>query len=287
MSEGPPPRPVLGDLASSDPKTEFLAYLDQKTVYPEVGAWEESDEEPEATENAAAPDRKRLRSKTANTDTANEPRRKSAKSPATAGGKVRGIPNTDRKSAEKMEDASWIAAQATAAVSRPAAGDGAEMQPWCEAISCSADQWLQMRREEAEGRLVVPMFCMSRIWGGGWGGQCTVPREAGSELCRAHEKQLTRQGYLTHGRIDGPIPPKKRKEYEMWQAKLQREGAQKGCDAGTAATMNDGDSFSEARWRAMGPGAGESARAYSYRTGGSPANQKPGTAASRRKRSAP
>ena len=35
----------------------------------------------------------------------------------------------------------------------------------------------------------------------------------------------TSQGYLTHGRIDGPVPPKKQKEFEVTQARLKRQGS--------------------------------------------------------------
>merc|ERR1712225_177845 len=68
---------------------------------------------------------------------------------------------------------------------------------------------------------VNELFCASRIWGGGWGGQCTRPRLQGDTYCTLHRTELDRQGYLTHGRIDGAIPPKKRKEFEKWQSVLR------------------------------------------------------------------
>ncbi|CAE8621583.1 unnamed protein product [Polarella glacialis] len=115
---------------------------------------------------------------------------------------------------------------------------------------------------------------MSRIWGGGWGGQCTLPQFPGGAYCDSHEKQLKRQGYLTHGRIDGPIPPKKRKEFEMWQGKLKKQHASSdaaGSAEGNVVTLTDGTGFDESSWRSMGVGAGESRRAYRYRTGQEPA----------------
>ena len=37
------------------------------------------------------------------------------------------------------------------------------------------------------------------------------------------------QGYLTHGRIDGPVPPKKQREFELAQARLKRKASEAGC----------------------------------------------------------
>ena len=39
------------------------------------------------------------------------------------------------------------------------------------------------------------LLCMSRIWGGGWCGQCATAIVAGSEYCKLHKDQLARQGY--------------------------------------------------------------------------------------------
>merc|ERR1712176_1484790 len=108
------------------------------------------------------------------------------------------------------------------------------------------------------------LFCASRIWGGGWGSQCTHRRLHGDTYCSAHKAELLRQGYLTHGRIDGPIPPKKKLEFEKWQAKLS--GRRVGASA-DLSTMTDSSSFSEEKWRQMKRGAGESARAFEFRTG--------------------
>lgn len=66
--------------------------------------------------------------------------------------------------------------------------------------------------------------------------------------------------------------PKKRKEFEMWQAKLKTK--QEALSEPTAnfkkegdVTLTDGTDFDESTWRTMGVGAGESRRAYFYRTG--------------------
>merc|ERR1712232_849158 len=60
--------------------------------------------------------------------------------------------------------------------------------------------------------------------------------------------------------MGGPIPPKKRLEFEKWQKILA--GKQ-----GNQTTLSDTADFSEATWRTMCRGAGESDRAYAYRAG--------------------
>jgi len=49
--------------------------------------------------------------------------------------------------------------------------------------------------------------CMSRVWNGGKGGQCSKSPAEGSDLCALHQKNLN------HGRVDGPIPEAKLKEF--------------------------------------------------------------------------
>eukprot|EP00434_Breviolum_minutum_P007893 symbB.v1.2.006964.t2/scaffold348.1/size222345/3 len=69
---------------------------------------------------------------------------------------------------------------------------------------------------EAREKSAAPaLFCTARVWGGGWGAQCSRARVPGNQFCDMHQKQLKAQGYLTHGQIDGPIPPKKQKEFEQ------------------------------------------------------------------------
>lgn len=82
-----------------------------------------------------------------------------------------------------------------------------------------------------------------------------------------HKAELQRQSYLTHGRIDGPIPPKKRKEFEKWQDILRSRSENSGARAETKGMLTDSADFSESGWREMGRGAGESARAFEFRTG--------------------
>eukprot|EP00931_Biecheleriopsis_adriatica_P037258 TRINITY_DN21384_c0_g1_i1.p1 TRINITY_DN21384_c0_g1~~TRINITY_DN21384_c0_g1_i1.p1 ORF type:complete len:115 (-),score=24.94 TRINITY_DN21384_c0_g1_i1:124-429(-) len=98
---------------------------------------------------------------------------------------------------------------------------------------------------------------------------------------------MARQGYLTHGRIDGDIPPKKRKEFEEWQAKLKKQhGSLKPSGTCSGVTLTDGAGFDEKSWRNMGRGAGESERAFRYRTGHQAAPENPEGKAPRRKASA-
>lgn len=120
-------------------------------------------------------------------------------------------------------------------------------------------------------------FCASRIWGGGWGGQCTRARRLNGEYCEQHQRELESQGYLTHGRIDGPIPPKKHLEFEKWQKILLRKNAVPSNSGikigfGGAAHLTETPLKMEPEWRAMGRGPSESQRAYEYRTRRRPGN---------------
>ncbi|CAE7373665.1 Zdhhc9 [Symbiodinium microadriaticum] len=55
--------------------------------------------------------------------------------------------------------------------------------------------------------------CMARTWNKGWGGDCTNPKHAdGGDFCQQHLKV-----WRTHGRVDGPVPEKKRAEMLKWQ----------------------------------------------------------------------
>eukprot|EP00746_Dinoflagellata_sp_MGD_P002829 gnl/MRDRNA2_/MRDRNA2_105527_c0_seq1.p1 gnl/MRDRNA2_/MRDRNA2_105527_c0~~gnl/MRDRNA2_/MRDRNA2_105527_c0_seq1.p1 ORF type:complete len:265 (-),score=53.63 gnl/MRDRNA2_/MRDRNA2_105527_c0_seq1:106-900(-) len=56
---------------------------------------------------------------------------------------------------------------------------------------------------------IHPNLCKSRTWAGGKGGQCTKAPVAGSVFCSTHSK-----GPPVHGRVDGPIPEGKLKEFE-------------------------------------------------------------------------
>ena len=64
--------------------------------------------------------------------------------------------------------------------------------------------------------------CMSRIWNNGRGGQCSRARIEGSDYCKSHQQQVKKRGRLTHGRIDGDVPPEKQKEFEAAQSRLKR-----------------------------------------------------------------
>jgi len=58
-------------------------------------------------------------------------------------------------------------------------------------------------------RFVNPKLCMARTWAAGYGCQCTKGVLEGSQLCRLHSKEDA----LAYGRVDGPIPEPKMKEF--------------------------------------------------------------------------
>merc|ERR1712232_1546759 len=58
-------------------------------------------------------------------------------------------------------------------------------------------------------RNIDTSLCMARTWASGRGGQCTKQRSAGSDFCSIHSN-----GLPVHGRVDGPIPKPKLKEFE-------------------------------------------------------------------------
>ena len=232
----------------------FMQYLQKETLYSGEQVWEDCDEEVVAQRHDAA------------TTDASERASK-----------------VHRKS-RKFEDRDWIRAAEVDEVERSAKRVRNQKEQigrrFGTVIDCEGDTWLKREEEEArragKAGVIAPnqLFCLSRIWAGGWGAQCTAARLVGFDYCLLHHQQITRQGYLTHGRIDGKIPPKKRLEFESWQAKLQQKAAPgASSSSGVAAplklvaTMTDDTAFSEEGWRAMGRGAGESKRAFSYRTG--------------------
>ena len=124
----------------------------------------------------------------------------------------------------KMEDPEWIRANKEVAREPVVAGSG----DWL--VDCLLEEtdpqvaMRQLEEREAAGD-VAPFFCVARIWGGGWGGQCRLPHLPGIDYCESHQAQVKRQGYLTHGRIDGPIPPKKHREFRTVQRRLSASSA--------------------------------------------------------------
>jgi|Transcript_110341 high mobility group protein B1 len=52
--------------------------------------------------------------------------------------------------------------------------------------------------------------CLARLWGDGLGAQCNHAPATGSEFCTRHK---SKDAWKTHGRVDGPIPEKKLKEF--------------------------------------------------------------------------
>lgn len=56
---------------------------------------------------------------------------------------------------------------------------------------------------------INPHLCLARTWNQGLGGQCPKARRPGSELCGLHSTK-----WEVHGRVDGPIPELKFREFE-------------------------------------------------------------------------
>lgn len=62
--------------------------------------------------------------------------------------------------------------------------------------------------------------CYARTWNGGMGGQCGKKKVPGSDFCEAHQDE---ESWSAFGRVDGPIPEKKLREFER-EAKKRAEG---------------------------------------------------------------
>lgn len=196
----------------------------------------------------------------------------------------KGTPNVDRKRSSRHEDAQWVRSQsalllrAAPEAGQPAPERSASLFKDFEIHDGFEERFAALRSEEGQRRPALAgraapssVLCASRIWAGGWGGQCTHSPLLGAEYCNQHSREIARQGYLTHGRFDGDIPPKKRKEFEKWQAILRGRDSSIHRVAGSAAaarsTLGDSGSFCEEEWRSAGRGAGESDRAFEHRTG--------------------
>ncbi|CAK9066875.1 TFIIS N-terminal domain-containing protein [Durusdinium trenchii] len=121
--------------------------------------------------------------------------------------------STARKKSSKMEDEEWIATQPHDVSN---AGDEVVDGPFWEVyrLQTSKEEFFQSQE------CCTGFFCMSRVWNEGLGAQCSFPRRPGIDLCQMHNQQLKSQGYLTHGRVDGPIPPKKQNEFDAVAARI-------------------------------------------------------------------
>jgi len=67
-------------------------------------------------------------------------------------------------------------------------------------------------------------LCLARTWNGGQGGQCTKTPASGSEFCKTHQ---TGEKWRTHGRLDGPIPGPKLKEFMRTNSGVIKAGKPK------------------------------------------------------------
>ncbi|CAE8665255.1 unnamed protein product, partial [Polarella glacialis] len=74
------------------------------------------------------------------------------------------------------------------------------------------------RRFSVAEEAVDKDVCQARTWFKGLGGQCLQPKKVGedgklTEFCETHSARSGRAGWQVHGRIDGPIPQAKLKEF--------------------------------------------------------------------------
>ena len=68
-------------------------------------------------------------------------------------------------------------------------------------------------------RDIDPGLCMTRTWADGVGGQCMRSPEETTQMCGLHGAQARELGELPHGRVDGPIPPKKLAQFMRSRAR--------------------------------------------------------------------
>merc|ERR1711972_1277169 len=72
--------------------------------------------------------------------------------------------------------------------------------------------------------------CKARTWNTGHGGQCSRARCGDSDFCGAHARGET---WRTHGRVDGPIPIAKLREFlhasSSKKQEFQSTTAQEAC----------------------------------------------------------
>jgi len=94
-------------------------------------------------------------------------------------------------------------AASAAEVAVEGAGAAAVAEP--EAVGAAAAEWKSWTPKEINCE-----FCMARTWADGVGGQCGFRRITETEFCTRHTKQNLWQ---VHGRVDGPIPEAKLREF--------------------------------------------------------------------------
>lgn len=105
-------------------------------------------------------------------------------------------------------------------------------------------------------------LCMARVWGDGWGNQCTR-RPAGGELCGFHQGRA-----LVHGRVDGPVPEEKL--MEMMHARGISGGASssttRSCSSSGMAVRarqaSRGSACDDFNWMSDGEEEGQAPRPF-------------------------
>eukprot|EP00928_Gymnodinium_smaydae_P021131 TRINITY_DN18224_c0_g1_i1.p1 TRINITY_DN18224_c0_g1~~TRINITY_DN18224_c0_g1_i1.p1 ORF type:complete len:488 (-),score=94.34 TRINITY_DN18224_c0_g1_i1:73-1536(-) len=100
-----------------------------------------------------------------------------------------------------------------------------------------ADEWDEPTWKRFTPSKVDMSKCMARTWAGGRGGQCGQRPSAGTPFCAAH---LRGKGWRGHGRVDGPIPAAKLKEFldapvDVDELRRELAALQEQLDSATSA----------------------------------------------------
>ena len=78
--------------------------------------------------------------------------------------------------------------------------------------------------------------CLARTWNNGCGGQCALPPDAGSEVCKRHVSEQQQ----SHGLVTGPIPPQKLQAFRRAHAsRVARDARMPATEEGSAGPATD------------------------------------------------
>ena len=78
----------------------------------------------------------------------------------------------------------------------------------CESSGSVGPRWMRFTPADIDRSC-----CLARTWSKGSGGQCPYKRLSGCDFCKKHSRE-SKEGGLSHGRVDGDIPEAKFKEFE-------------------------------------------------------------------------
>ena len=139
-----------------------------------------------------------------------------------------------------------VGAGEDAEASKPDGSKGEESEAEGEPVAEEASEAAEATPERKGDSNPLPFtpkkieshLCMARTWNSGQGGQCTRKQMKG-DYCSGHSGE----GWKVHGRVDGPIPEKKLKEFYKEQnkkrgVKKEVQGASAGerCPTASEAT---------------------------------------------------